>query len=72
MGTISERSRAEDALNVIRDLARRQPDVFGSGLTRAGDRYAVEVFVTRRVSSLPNEINGVPVVQRIGAPPAAW
>jgi hypothetical protein len=72
MGAAVGRARAEHALGVVRKLVRGHPEVFGSGLTRLGDRYAVKVMATRPVQALPDEIDAVPIVQEVGEPPRAW
>lgn len=66
------RARAEEVLGVVRKLLRGRAEVFGSGLTRLGDRYAVEVMTIRPVDDLPDEIDGVPILQQIGEPPGPW
>jgi hypothetical protein len=72
MGVAHGRARADHALSVVRKLVSGRPEVFGSGLTRLGDRYAVKVMARRPVADLPDEIDGVPIVQDVGKPPKAW
>ncbi len=66
------RAQAEEALGVVRKLVSGRSEVFGSGLTRVGDHYAVKVVAATPVKALPAEIDGVRIVQEIGEPPQAW
>jgi hypothetical protein len=68
----SGRVRAEEVLGRVRDLVRDRPEVFGTGLSRVGESYAVRVMAFRPVEALPDEIDGVRIVQEIGEPPQAW
>lgn len=72
MGAAAGRVRAEEALHIVRQLVQGRSEVVGSGLTRLGDRYAVKVMARRPVEVLPDDIDGVPIMQEIGEPPKAW
>jgi hypothetical protein len=72
MGAAAGRVRAEEALSVVRKLVRDRSEVFGAGLTRLGDCYAVKVMAERTVDALPDKIGEVRIVQEIGEPPEAW
>lgn len=72
MRPAAARLRAEQALTVARELLRGRSEIFGSGLTRVGGKYVVMILTTRQVDDLPDEIEGVPLIQELGDPPQLW
>ncbi len=71
MGESLQLLEARSAKEKAKQIFSRYGFVNGIGLTRLGDRYAVKVnFETEPLdpASLPDEIEGVPVVVRIVGP----
>ena len=67
---MSELTRAKKAKEKLRKILAGKKELSGLGLTRVGERLALELLVPDELSdlsSLPKEVDGFPiVVRRVG------